>query len=132
MLRRIQFYLIVAGVVVVFDAIGSALSKTLVFDYTKLMWISYLLYIAAGYFGCKTFDLLSGIVAGFIAGFVDSTIGWFLSSLIGPFIPFAQPKYNPLMISLVIFMVSLWGALLGFGGGLLYNLVNRGSGFADR
>lgn len=114
-----------------FDAVASAVSRTLVIDYTKLAWVSYILYVAVGYLGCKHFDLLSGIAAGFVAGLSDSTIGWFLSSNIGPYIPFAQPKYTPLLISLVIIMVSLGGALLGFVGGLLCKIVNRGTGFAD-
>lgn len=126
MWKRIQFYLIVAGVIVIFDAVASAVSRTLVIDYTKLGLVSYILYVAVGYFACKSFDLLSGIAGGFVAGLCDSTIGWFLSSAIGPFIPFAQPKYTPLLVSIVIIIVSLGGALCGFVGGLLYKLVNRG------
>ena len=119
MKKRIQFYLIVVFVIVMFDAVASAVSRTLIFDYTKMVWFSYILYVAAGYLGSKSFDVVSGIVAGFIAGLADSTIGWLLSSVIGPFIPFAQPRYTPLLVFVVIISVSIGGALLGLVGALL-------------
>jgi hypothetical protein len=131
MKKRIQFYLVVAGVIVMFDAVASAASRTLTADYTKLSLVSYILYVATGYLGCKSFDLPSGIAAGFVAGLSDSTIGWFLSSVIGPYIPFAQPQYTPLMVSVVIIMVSVGGALFGLVGALLSKIVNRDSRFAD-
>ena len=131
MKRRIKFYLIVAVVIVMFDAVASAASRTLVVDYTKLSLITYILYVVTGYLGCKSFDLLTGTAAGFIAGLCDSTIGWFLSSVIRPYIPFAEPQYTPLMVSVVIIMVSVGGALFGFVGALLSKIVNRGSQFAD-
>jgi len=127
MKKRIQFYLIVVFVIVMFDAVASAVSRTLIFDYTKMAWFSYMLYVAAGYLGCKSFDIAGGILAGLIAGLADSTIGWLLSSVIGPFIPFAQPRYTPLLISVVIITVSIGGALLGLVGALLFKIINKGS-----
>jgi hypothetical protein len=126
MKQRIKFYITVAGLIVMFDAVASAASRTLLVDYTKLAWVSYIFYVAVGYVGCKSFDLLSGIAAGFVAGLFDSTLGWLLSSTIGPYVPFAQPHYTPLLVSVVIIMVSVGGALLGFGGALLSKMVNRG------
>jgi hypothetical protein len=131
MKRRIQCYLIVGSVIVVFDAVASTASRTLQVDYTKLGWVSYILYIAAGYFGCKYFDLLSGIAAGFVAGLSDSTIGWLLSSAIEPHIPFAQPQYTPLIVSVVIIMVSIVGTFFGLVGSLLFRILRRGSRSAD-
>ena len=131
MKQRIKFYLTVAVIIVMFDAVASAASRTLVVDYTKLAWVSYIFYVAVGYLGCKSFDLLSGVVAGFVAGLFDSTLGWLLSSTIGPFIPFAQPHYTPLLIFFVIIMVSVEGALFGFVGALLSKIVNRGNQSGD-
>jgi hypothetical protein len=61
MKKRIHFVLIVVGVIVLFDALASAISRTLQLDYTKLFWVSFLLYLATGYFGCKYFDFLTGV-----------------------------------------------------------------------
>jgi hypothetical protein len=131
MKQRIKFYLTIAGIIVMFDAVASAASRTLLLDYTKLAWASYIFYVAVGYLGCKYFDLPSGIAAGLVAGLFDSTLGWFLSSTIEPYIPFAQPHYTPLLVSVVIIMVSLTGALFGLVGALLSRMVNRGSQSAD-
>jgi len=106
MKKRVQFYFIVASVIVLFDLVASIISRTLEFDYTKLGWVSWGLYFAAGYFGCKYFDFLSGVVAGLVAGLSDSTIGWAVSSAIGPYIPFAQPRYTVLLILIVVIIVS--------------------------
>jgi hypothetical protein len=48
-----------------------------------------------------------GIFAGLVAGLADSTIGWWLSSLIGAFVPFEQPEYTFLLIIEVIAIVSI-------------------------
>jgi len=131
MKKRIKFYLIVAGIIVVFDAIAAGASRTVQVDYAKFVWGSYILYVAANYFGCKHFDLPSGIVAGFVAGLSDSTVGWLLSSALQPYIPFAQPKYTPLIVCVVITTVSLMAACFGLVGSLLFKIVKRTSRLAD-
>ncbi len=130
MQKRIRFYLIVASVIVLFDLVASVLSRTLEFDYSKLGSISWGLYFAAGYFGCKFFDFLSGVFAGLIAGLSDSTVGWAVSSAIGPHIPIAQPTYTVLLISIVIIIVSAQSTFLGLIGALLCKMIKRGSRFA--
>ena len=131
MKKRIKFYLIVASVIVLFDLVASITSRTLEFDYTKLGWVSWGLYFAAGYFGCKYFDFLSGAVAGLVAGLSDSTIGWAVSSAIGPYIPFTQPPYTALLIIVVVIIVSAKSTFLGLIGALLCKILNRRSRFAD-
>jgi hypothetical protein len=131
MKKRIQFYLVVACVIVLFDLIGSVMSRTLVFDYTKLGWVSWGLYFAAGYFGCKYFDLLSGVVAGLVAGLSDSTVGWAVSSAIGPYIPFTQPPYTLLLILIVVIIVSSKSTFLGLIGALFCKIIKRSGRFAD-
>ena len=131
MKRRIKFYLIVVGIIVVFDAVAAGASRTVRVDYTKFVWVSYILYVAAGYFACKYFDLLSGIVARVVAGLSDSTVGWLLSSALQPYIPIAQPKYTPLIVCVVITTVSLTATCFGLVGSLIFKIVKRASRLAD-
>jgi hypothetical protein len=123
--KRLQLFLIVAAFIILFDAVTAAASRALTLDYTSFGWASYFFYAAAGYFGHKNFDLPTGVAAGFVAGLADSTIGWYLSSLIGPFIPFAQPHYTPLLITVTIILVTLTGAFFGLLGSLLFKFVSK-------
>jgi hypothetical protein len=131
MKKRIQFGLIVIGVIVLFDAVASVVSRNLQFDYSKLFWASFLLYLAAGYFGCKYFDFLTGIAGGFVAGLADSTVGWFVSSVIGPYFSTAQPPYGALIISFTVIIVSVLGTFFGLIGALVCKITKRSSRFAD-
>ena len=115
----------VASVIVLFDLIASVASRTLEFDYTKLGWLSLGLYFAAGYFGCKYFNFLSGVLAGLVAGLSDSTIGWAVSSAIGPYIPFTPPQYTPLVILIVVMFISAMSTFLGLIGALLCKITKR-------
>ena len=117
--KKIQFYLVVAGVIILFDVVASIASRTLKFDYTSLVWGSWCLYIAAGYFGCKFYGFLGGAIAGLAAGLADSTAGWMLSSVIGPNIPFTQPRYTLLLVGLIITIVTLKATFVGLIGALL-------------
>jgi len=131
MRKRIQFYLIVASVIVLVDLVASLLSRTFEFDYTNLVWVSRGLYFAAGYFGCKYFDLLSGVVAALGAGLADSTVGWAVSTLVGPYLPFTQPTYTLLLISIVVIIVSAKSTFFGFMGALLCKMMKRSSRYVD-
>jgi hypothetical protein len=114
--NRTQFYLAVASAIILFDVIASLTSRALEFDYTSLAWVSWCLYIASGYFGYKFHGLLGGVAAGSVAGAADSTAGWMLSSAIGPYIPFKQPDYNPVIVAVVVTVVTLKATFFGFIG----------------
>ena len=130
-MNKTQFYLTVAVGIVLFDVVASLASKTLSFDYTGLVWVSRCLYITSGYFGYKVYGFWGGVLAGLVAGLADSTAGWMLSSAIGPYIPYAQPVYSPLLIMVVVLTVSLKGTLFGCVGALLGLLTRRRSQTAD-
>jgi hypothetical protein len=130
MKKRIQFGLIIVAAIVLFDALASVLSRTLEIDYAKLFWISFLLYLAAGYFGCKYFDLLTGLGGGFVAGLTDSTVGWLVSSAIGPYSS-TQQQYGLVIILFTVIIVSVLGAFFGLIGALVHKIIGRGAHFAD-
>jgi hypothetical protein len=123
MKNRIRFYLIVTCGIVLFDAIASFASRAFAFNYSKLFWLSWCLWALAGFFGCKYFDFLSGIGAGLVAGLSDSTVGWALSSAIGPNIPFTPYRPTPMIILLVVMSVSFMSTVIGFIGALVGNVV---------
>jgi hypothetical protein len=131
MKKRIQFGLIVVGAIVLFDAFAAVLSRTLQIDYAKLLWFSFLLYLAAGYFGCKYFDFLTGLCGGFVAGLTDSTLGWLVSSVIGPYTSTAQQEYGVVIILFTVIIVSVLGAFFGSIGALVRKIIGRGARFAD-
>ena len=81
--RLLQTLLIGALAVLAFDLIGSILSRAIGFDYTLLAFGSLVIYAAVGIFASRDFFLLGPIAAG-IVGLVDSTLGWYLSWVIGP------------------------------------------------
>src|SRR5262249_21421925 len=102
-----------------FDAIASILSKGFQFDYTRLRWVSFAIYLAAGYWGAHHRGFTFGMALGGLAGFVDSTIGWFVSRMIGPFIPTRIPSLSPVVVVLVIFTVTANAFFFGLiGAGL--------------
>jgi len=131
MKKRIQFGLVVVGAIVLFDALASVLSRTLQIDYATLLWVSFLLYLAAGYFGCKYFDFLTGLGGGFVAGLTDSTLGWLVSSAIGPYTSTAQQQHGVVIILFTVIIVSVLGAFFGLIGALVRKIIRRGSRFAD-
>jgi hypothetical protein len=131
MKKRIQFALVVVGAILLFDASASGLSRTLQIDYVKLFWVSFSLYFAAGYFGCRYFDLLTGLGGGFVAGLTDSTVGWLVSSVIGPYTSTPQPQYVVATVLFTVILVSVLGAFVGLIGALVSKIIGRGARFAD-
>ncbi|MCU1288919.1 MAG: hypothetical protein JWN60_1148 [Acidobacteria bacterium] len=125
MRNKIQYYLLVSITIVIFDVTASFTSKILEFDYTALSWVSLFLYALAGFLGYKKFDFLSGVSAGLIAGLVDSTLGWTLSSVIQPHIPFDQPLYTFPLIAEVVIVVTIKGAFFGFIGSFVYYIIRK-------
>ncbi len=117
--------LITCLAVVAFDALASLLSRLLQFEYANFMWLSFLIYVVVGFWGAFARGFLYGMLLGTIAGFTDSTVGWFVSRMIGPFI---QPKVPPLAAVLVVFVVVVVTAsafALGSLGAALCALLKR-------
>jgi len=67
--------LIVALVTAGFDVVMSTLSRYFQFEYTRLASASFLIYLAAGYWGAYHRGFAYGSLLGALAGLVDSTIG---------------------------------------------------------
>lgn len=123
--NKARFYLAIAALIILFDVVGALASKSIGFDYTKLSWISLGIYFLSGYFGCKYYGVLGGLIAGLVAGAANSTVGWALSSMIQPYIPSARPNYPFSLILDIIVSVSLKATFFGLIGALLRLVVSR-------
>lgn len=111
--------LVAALVIVGFDAVASFLSRSLQFDYTRLMWFSLLIYIVLGYWGARHAGLIYGVLLATVIGTIDSTIGWFISKMIGPFLQAGNPSSSLPAIALIIIIVIGFSCLCGLVGALL-------------
>ena len=127
MKKHFQFYLAVILTVVVFDGIASLASRKLGFDYTKLFWASWCLYFIAGFVGCKRLGFIGGSTAGLVAGCGDATLGWFVSTAVGPYLPnHPEQSYGIVIVGITIIIVSMLGTFFGLLGATLSKLLNRG------
>lgn len=105
--------------IVGFDALASILSRISQFEYTRLMWVSFLIYVVVGYWGAYRHGFLYGILLGALAGVTDSTLGWFVSSMIGPFLQPPIPSLGPLLIAIAVIIVTVMAfACSSIGAGL--------------
>lgn len=105
--------------VITFDTIGSLTSRRFGFNYSYLTVGSLLIYAIVGFFASKYNGLGFAPLASGIIGLVDSTLGWYISWIIGPGRPPLEIDSNYIIkaISLVIILSTV----TGFIGGLLAN-----------
>lgn len=109
--------------IVGFDAVAAALTRSRPHVYRKLWPVQFGLYVAIGYVAMLTLlDLRLVELVGALAGFAESTIGWVITWRFGPG---RVPNAAPLSIGAVV----LWMTALGFGlaiaGALLFNVTAR-------
>jgi hypothetical protein len=115
---------IIAGViaVVVFDAVAAFASRALGFPYASATLGSYLLYFAVGVFAARTAGsspVKAAALAAAIAGLADASLGWWVSSLIGPGRPLAGFELTALRWAGVALFVVMLAAAIGTVGGLV-------------
>jgi hypothetical protein len=106
--------------VLLFDAIGSLVSKHFRFPYARLAPGSYVIWTAVGAFAAfSALDTLlaRAAVAGWVVGLVDATLGWWISWQIGPGRPPAQLTRSG--VATISILVSVRAAVFGGFGGLL-------------
>jgi hypothetical protein len=113
--------LFVSLAVIVFDTVGSLASRCLGFKYKSLIFGSWLLYAAVGFFVGRHSELLSCAIAGGFVGLVDATVGWAISWWIGPGRPTVELSASAAMSMVLI--VALIGAAFGWLGGVIGRLL---------
>ena len=111
--------------IVGFDAVASIASRTLKFEYTRFMWLSFLIYICVGYYGAYRQGFGYGMVLGALAGLSDSTLGWLVSRMIGPFVQTPMPSLNPVLVAMVVIVVTASALLFGSLGAGVCKLLGQ-------
>lgn len=108
--------LVTIVVIVGFDAVASLASRILQFDYANLVWVSLVIYLAAGYWGAHRRGFLFGLLLGSLAGLADSTIGWWVSTWIRPFSRTGIPPLGLSLQLIVLITVTALGFVFGLVG----------------
>jgi hypothetical protein len=103
--------------VLTLDTIGSIAARQFGFAYGSLRIISWLLWFGTGFFAARYTSVSLSPLAGGIVALIDSTVGWYISWLIGPGRP--RSEIDNMRIGQIISIVTLKGAALGLIGGLL-------------
>jgi hypothetical protein len=117
--------LITILIVIGFDAVASALSRSFHYDYTRLVWVSFLIYLVVGYWGARNLGITYGVLLGAVAGLADSTIGWFISRMIGPFTKIPIPTLSPAVVAVVILTTTSIGFMFGLIGAGLWRAIGQ-------
>ena len=112
-----HFFLIIligAFAVLVFDTIGSLASRNFGFPYYWLTVGSFLIYAGVGLAASKYNGLMYAPLAAGIVGLIDSTLGWYISWVIGPGRP--EIEMDLMQIFTAIIFVTVLASLFGFVG----------------
>jgi hypothetical protein len=107
--------LFLGGAIVLFDAAASIASKQVGFPYTNAAVGSYILYAIGGFLAARQADIGFAAQLGAVLGLVDATLGWAVSSAIGPNVP-SMPSITIatwVFVAIVVVLTSMVCALLG-------------------
>jgi len=107
-------------VVLVYDAAAAFVSEATDVGYGWFSFGSFFIYALFGYLVGRTSKWWVGAVIGVFLGFLDSTVGWIISSYIGP----GQPpvEINAVLTGIVIAFVSILAGMIGLIGGAVSRL----------
>ena len=108
------------------DTFGSIASRQLDFDYSRLSFVSFIVYGTTCFFVTRTKNLKTGIIYGMILGFFDSSIGLKISMLLDANIGVYKYEITPVFwIFILIYMIG-FGAFAGFLGGGVAWILQKG------
>lgn len=101
--------------ILIFDVLASLASRAFNFPYVAATPGSILIYAAAGFVAGRAHGVPQAAGVGVLVGEVESTIGWWLSTLIGP-VQQATPV-TPEEFVRVVVDVAIIGGIVGAAGG---------------
>jgi hypothetical protein len=117
MKQLILVVLMGAFIVILFDTFASIASASFQLDYSLFSVGSFLIYAVIGYGGAKSGNLTMAVLAAAIVGLIDSTLGWYVSWIIGP--GRSAIELDLIALGITIIFVIIIASLIGFLGGLL-------------
>jgi len=120
-MELLKVILVFGLIVIAFDGIWATIAKAGGYTYANGIWCSWLIYILAGVVAYQNENPLYGLISGMFVAGIDATIGWWVSSVIGPGrIPDKiSQKDRPKVIRNAILTVMIHGAMLGLLGAFL-------------
>ena len=116
---------LVAFVMVAYDAMASGMSRVAGIEYRYFMFGSLLLCGLIGFFVSWRTSFIWGIIAGFVAGLAESTLGWAVSTWIGPTTKAAPESITTDLILFTIFVVMMSSAFFAAVGSGIAELIKR-------
>jgi hypothetical protein len=123
-MKKLSIFLLIAFVsILAFDTLASFASKIFQIEYGLFSLGSIVIYTGIGFFGEKYGNLALAIISSAITGIIDSTLGWYISWLIGPGRVDAELDLT-IILSTIVF-VAFFASLFGTIGGLISYFINR-------
>jgi hypothetical protein len=124
MKNKIRLMLIGGTAIVAFDAIAAIASRQFGFAYTQAAIGSVVLYGAFGFVAGRIERWKFIVQVGAMLGLIDSTIGWAVSSAVGPNIP-KMPPINALSWFIVAVSVVISSLVCALVGGAIGRVTRR-------
>ncbi len=113
----VKITLLACVAILIFDVLASIASRAFNFPYVAATPGSILIYAAAGFLAGRAHGVPQGAGVGALVGEVESTIGWWLSFVIGAIQPERATTSEELASVIVAMMVT--GGIVGAAGGWL-------------
>lgn len=117
MKHSVQVGSIGAFAAILFDILAAFASLNFNINYVWFSFGSFLIYTIVGFFGAKYNGVGIAILLAGFAGFIDSTLGWYISWIIGP--GKSEIELNFLSIFITIILVTITASLFGLIGSWL-------------
>ena len=115
MSRLFRVILLFSLLILSIDAVGAAMARLYGFPYDTLIPVVRILYVLGGFSAFRPGHLMNGFWTGLSMGLTNSTLGWYISSLIGVGMTWGQFG-NIWLIAIIILWVSLISSGLGLIG----------------
>ncbi len=109
--------------VIAVSSLGALAARELGFDYSWLIPFSVAIYAVVGFAVSRYVRLIYAPVAGAVVGLIDTTIGWYISWIIGPGNP--QVETDMLGIIFTVVMVVALDMIIATLGGIVARLIWR-------
>src|SRR5262245_23963241 len=108
------------------DPLGALALRGFGFSYRYLIPVSFLTYIAIGFFVAKYATVIAAILAAAITGLVDATIGWAISWNIGPGRPARlASEVGEIEFAVAVALTIIFAVLFAATGGVLGGIIRK-------
>lgn len=123
-MKRFSIFLLISFLsVLAFDTLASFISQIFQIDYVLFSIGSAVIYFCIGFFGTKYGNFALAIISSALTGIIDSTLGWYISWIVGPGKIDIEPDLV-IKFSTVVTVVLI-AVFFGLIGSVISYFVNR-------